>query len=258
MPDIELPSGDEIKKAVFELFDRVNESYPENLLSALVPIDPSFKPGFKQFDYLRHYEMQEICKLLNDFKLILKKINNNEQKIRIKIMIYCHIMEVDLPFIILWNLLRVLNGQQCQAEFSMINKKGEKVICEHPEQKIAEIEKLSKRPKLRIGESIRKFWQGDIRNAFSHSQYFLSDSSFTITRDLLLFPRKLVKKRAVYSYQDIDKLYSCATSFLYSFIDFYKCYVSPYKDGKAHRIQAGSIRWDMHFQQWSGLSNFKL
>jgi len=234
MSGIELPSGDEIQKAVFELFDRVKKSCPENLLSALVPIDTSFEPGYKLIDYLRDYEMQEVCNFLNDFKLILEKIDNNKQEMRIKIMIYCHIMEADLPFIILWNLLRVLNGQQCEAEFRMINKKGEKVICEYPDQKIAEIEKLSRQLKLAIGEFIRKFWRGDIRNAFSHSQYFLSDNFFTITRDLLLIPRKSLNKRAVYSYQDIDKLYSCAVSFLSTFIDVYKRYISPYKDGNAY------------------------
>jgi hypothetical protein len=252
MVGIEIPSEDEIRKVIFELFDRAKESHPEDLLSALVPIDTASEPGNKLINYLRDYEMQEVCDFLDDFKSMLEEIDNNEQEIRIKIMIYCHIMEADLPFIILWNLLRILDGQQCEAEFGIINEKGKKVICEHPSQKIAEIEKLSRRLKLRIGESIRKFWQRDIRNAFSHSQYFLSDSSFTITRDLLQIPRKSVNKRAVYPYQDIDKLYSCAVSFLSAFIDAYKWYVSPYKDGNAYRIQVGSIRWNMHVQRWLG------
>jgi hypothetical protein len=250
MSGIELPSGDEIHKAVFELFDSVKESHPEDLLSALVPIDTSFEPGNKLINYLRDYEMQEVCYFLEDFRLILEEIDNKEQEMRIKIMIYCHIMEGDLPFIILWNLLRVLEGHKCEAELSMINKKGEKVICVYPGQKIAEIERLSTRLKLRIGQSVRKFWERDLRNAFNHSQYFLSDSLFTITKNLLQIPRELEKKRAVYTYQDIDRLYSCSVSFLSSFIDFYKFYIEPYRDGKAYRIQLGFIKWDANVQRW--------
>jgi hypothetical protein len=250
MSGIELPSGDEIQKAVFELFDSVKESHPEDLLSALVPIDTSFEPGNKLINYLRDYEMQEVCDFLDGFKSILEENENNERAMRIKIMIYCHIMEADLPFVILWNLLRMLDGQQCQAEFVMINKKGEKVICEYPGQKIAEIQKLSARLKLRIGESFKKFWERDIRNAFSHSQYFLSDNTFTITTGLLQIPRQSEKKRAVYSYQDINKLYARAINFFYTFINTYKCYVRPYKDGNAYRIQLGSIRWDIDVQRW--------
>ncbi len=250
MTDIELPSETEIQAAVFELFDKVVHSCPERLLSALVPIDASLEPGNKLISYIRDYEMQEVCDFLNDFKSMLKKIDNRKQEMRIKIMIYCHIMEADLPFIILWNLLRVLNGQQSEAEFMMITEKGKKVVCEYPDQKIAEIEKLSRQLKLTIGDLIRKFWQKDIRNAFSHSQYFLGDNFFTITRELSTISRKSLDKRAVYSYQNIDKLYFCANNFLSAFIDTYKCYIDPYKDGNAYRIQVGSIRWDMRLHRW--------
>lgn len=253
MTDIELPSETEIQAAIFELFDKVARSCPEDLLSALVPVDHGPEPGDKSITYVPDWEMKELYDFVNGFESMLEKIDAKEQEMRVKIMIYCHIVEAGLPFIILWNLLRVLNKQQCEWVFIGTTEKGKKIVCEYPNQKITEIEKLSKQLKLTIGELISKFWQKDIRNAFSHSQYSLSSNYFVITRELSPISRKSNKpfsKSAAYSYQDIDKLYFCAGNFLSAFIDTYKYYTDLYKDGNAYRIQGGSIRWDMRLHRW--------
>lgn len=255
MLDVELPSETEIQKTVFELFDKVKHSYPEDLLSALVPIDTKLEPGDKVITYIPDYLMQELCDFVNGFESMLEKIVDNEQEMRIKVTIYCHIMEADLPFIILWNLLRALNKQQCEWEFTVTNEKGKNIVCEYPKQKIAEIEKLSEQLKLTIGKVIRKFWQKDIRNAFSHSQYFLNGNSFLIPGELSPISRKSNKplsKSASYSLQDVRGLYLCATNFLSAFINTYKAHIALYKDGNPQRIQIGWIRWD---GRWEWVKN---
>jgi len=182
---MKLPLSSEIQKAIFELFREVKEGYPEELLSALVTIDLDIQSGDKSITYVPDWEMYEICAFVNDFKSILDGLQNNQAlKTRIEIMIYCYIMEADFPFAVLWNLLRILNQQQCEWTFSRVTKKGEVLTCKYPKDKIEEIQKLSRPKDLRIGELLGQLWRSDLRNAFSHSQYSLDKNFLIGTRQL--------------------------------------------------------------------------
>lgn len=245
-----LPLKGEICKAILELFGMVKEGYPDELLSALVPIDKDFQPGDISTTNVPDWEMREICAFVNDFKTILDGLQNNQDlKTRIKIMIYCHIMEADFPFTVLWNLLRILNQQQCEWTF-----------CKYPRKKIDNIRKLSKPKGLLIGELFAQLWQFDLRNAFSHSQYFFGADYFVgtrqlspISRDTKTFPYKTVR----YSHEEINTLYQGAYDFLLVFVQVYESYIEPYQNGKVYKIQTGSIRWDER-GTWSLFVNGRL
>jgi len=249
-----LPLSSEIQKAIFELFKGVKEGYPEELLSALVPIDLDIQSGDKSITYVPDWEMHEICVFVNDFKSILDGLQNNQTlKTRIEIMIYCHIMEADFPFAVLWNLLRILNQQQCEWTFSRVTKKGEVSTCKYTKDKIQEIQKLSGPKDLRIGELLGQLWRSDLRNAFSHSQYSL-DKNFLIgtrqlspiSRNANMSPYETVR----YSHEKINGLYQGAYDFLFAFLKFYNSYVEPYKNGEVYRIQVGSIKWWKERRTW--------
>jgi hypothetical protein len=245
---MKLPLSSEIQKAIFELFREVKEGYPEELLSALVPIDKDFQSGYKLITYVLDWEMNEICAFVNDFKSILDGLQNNQAlKTRIEIMIYCHIMEADFPFAVLWNLLRILNQQRCEWTFSRVTKTGKVLTCEYPKDKIEEIQKLSGTKDLQIGDLLGQLWQSNIRNAFSHSQYSLDKNFLIVTRQLSPISRDAKKtpyKTVTYSHEKIISLYQRAYDFLFAFVKFYNSYIESYKNGVVYRIQAGSIRWD--------------
>jgi len=244
---MKLPLSSGIQKAIFELFRGVKEGYSEELLSALVPIDKDLQSGDKLITYVPDWEMHEIWAFVDDFKTILDGLQNNQAlKTRIEIMIYCHIMEADFPFSVLWNLSRILNQQQCEWTFSRITKKGKPSTCKYPGEKIGELKELSKQKGLLIGELLKQLWQANLRNAFSHSQYFFGADYFVgtrqfspISRDANTSPYKTVR----YSHEEINALYQGAYDFLFAFVRFYKFYIEPYKDGRIYRIQAGSIKW---------------
>lgn len=244
---MKLPLSSEIQKAIFELFRGVKEGNSEELLSALVPIDKDFQPGDKLTTNVPDWEMREICAFVNDFKTILDGLQNNQDlKTRIKIMIYCHIMEADFPFTVLWNLLRILNQQQCEWSFSRITKEGKVSTCKYPREKIVEIHRLSRPKDLLIGELLAQLWRPDLRNAFSHSQYFFGADYFVgtrqfspISRDANTSPYKTVR----YSHEEINALYQGAYDFLFAFVKVYESYIEPYQNGNVYKIQPGSIRW---------------
>ena len=245
---MKLPLSSEIQKAIFELFRGVKEGYSEEFLSALVPIEKDFQPGDISTTNVPDWEMREIFAFVNHFKTILDRLQNNQDlKTRIEIMIYCHIMEADFPFAVLWNLLRILNQQQWEWTFSRITKKGDVLTCEYPKDKIKEIQNLSEPKDLRIGELFGQLWRFDLRNAFSHSQYWLDGQYFVGTRQLSPISRDANTspyKTMRYSYDEIDALYQRAYDFLFAFDRFYESFIEPYQNGNLYKIQLGSIRWD--------------
>jgi len=134
-----LPSHEEIDIAVAEVFDCVRRKCPANLLNSLVVVDTTMDLDHSNINYVVDYEMREICDFANAFKKQLAKTTDRRQQARIKILIYCHIMEADLPLTVFWNLLRILDGAPPDWTFRRRTKAGKDEICESPRQKIAEV-----------------------------------------------------------------------------------------------------------------------
>lgn len=250
---LELPTTEEVSKAIFEVFDQVYKNENQWLLSALVPIDKKISPGDKVITYIPGDEIDELSEFLNGFNELSKKTENELQKKRIKILNYCHIMEADFPYAVIWNLLRILNKQECVWTFyncdengePVLNKDGELTVLQYSINKINAIKKLANKKSLVVGEILYKIWQSDLRNSFSHSQYFFTEDYFCCSNQLSPLSRKDsdVGKNN-YLLEDVDLLNSCASAYLSSFIKAYKSAVDFYKDGKPHKIHDGYIKWD--------------
>ena len=247
---MEVPSNPRIPDAILEVFDRVSCDYPDELLSALLPVDKTLEPGKNSITYVVDAEMQEVREFVNAFKSMLVGTGVDQRlKARVEIVVYCHIMEADLLFVILWNLLRILKQESCIWTFSRVTKRGETHVCEYPREKISEIARLSDEMELTVGEVLEDLWHGDLRNAFSHSQYFLASNYFVPTSRLSPVSRKADRTPhpvKSYSYEEIHDLCKSAENLLTAFIDAYRRHIEPFKDGNPHRIQAGSVRWGEH------------
>ncbi len=259
---LQLPTDEEIKLSIAELFDRVYQNKREWLLSCLVPIDNKLITKRKVITYVVEDEMRELCDFLNSFNELVKKTENTFQIKRIKILNYCHIMEADFPYTVIWNLLRVLYKQKCLWTFYSCDekgkpkqdKKGKFSVLRYSIEKIDAINKLSKKNSLAIGKNLQKIWQSDLRNSFSHSQYFWMGNSFRGSNTISPLSRKDedIEKTIVYSEEDLEALSNCSSTYLFTVIELYKHAINPYKDGNPHKIHDGIIKWDNRFNwKWA-------
>lgn len=256
-----LPSEEEIKLSIAELFDKVSQTEKEWLLSALVPIDNKLTDIGKVITFVIEDEMRELCDFLNSFNELKNNLDYIFQKKRIKILIYCHIMEADFPYTVIWNLLRVLNKQKCLWTFYVCDENGEPKedknkklpVLRYPLEKINAIKKLSNLHSLTIGDILFKIWQSDLRNAFSHSQYFWIGNTFRVSNTISPLSRRDedIDKTIFYTDEQINKLYDCASIYLLTFIDAYKCAVNLYKDGKPYKVHDGGIKWTKYNWRWA-------
>ncbi len=241
-----IPNDTEIVKAIAEIFDTVYQHNPLKILSALVTVDKHFILGYKTINYVVDYEMMEICEFINEFKSLLKETKEIEQQIRIKVLIYCHIMEADLPYMVFWNLLRILNSQDCKWTFQKQKSDNTQYVYQYTWEKISQINNLSKKLNLKIGDILTRLWNGNLRNAFNHSQYTFMGNFLQCTKNLIPFSRKIsdLNKSLNFSFSTIDKYFEGSKNYLSYFIEAYKHAIKYFQDGKTYSIQDGLIRWD--------------
>jgi len=243
---IQTPSDEEIRLAVAEVFDHVRFGHTANLLNALVVVDKAMHQGYSIINYVVDYEMQELCDFVNGFHAHLKQTDDRFQQARIKALIYCHVMEADLPLTVLWNLLRILDGEACDWTFQRITNNDYKQVCQYPREKVAELRRLSEKLDVQIGIVLDRLWQGDLRNAFSHSQYCWMGDILTATSSLSPLSRKDGRKKGnpSFTFDDIECLYQGANKLLYYFAEAYRIAIAPFRDGNAHPVDSGWIVWD--------------
>ena len=244
---INAPTEGEIHEGVAQLFDRVLIGYPEKLLSALIAVDKTTHAGLTMINYVVDYEMQEICDFVNGFNATLKQTEDKYQQIRLKTLIYCHILEADLPLTVFWNLLRILNNESCDWTFHRVTTKGKPEVCEFTRQKIEEIARLSSLTYTSIGSVLKRLWEPGLRNAFSHSQYCWTGDMLRSTNDLSPISRRQSKSNATgigYLFTEVDTLYQRAQYLLHHFITCSRLAIKNYKDGNTYKVQDGWVVWD--------------
>ncbi|MEZ4705830.1 MAG: hypothetical protein R3A44_01410 [Caldilineaceae bacterium] len=163
-------------------------------------------------------------------------------------------MESDFPYMVFWNLLRILNNLPCKWTFTRTTGKGEEELCQLTRQKIDEIKKLSDEFGLQVGSVLKQLWNKDLRNTFSHSQYTLSDGKYSGTRTHSPFSRKrnktLTDSDIDLEFDYIEELVHKSTGLFGAFLDTYKHYVAPYKDGSEFQVQDGTVVWDSGLKRW--------
>src|SRR5262245_11641850 len=126
----DLPRDDDIIKSIEQPFDKVQRREPTKLLSALIPIEKVNDDWL--INYSPSYILHETCECVNQLQKLIKLCDPSQEQVRIKLVIYCHIMESDYSYTVLWNLLRVLSGLPCQWTFTMLTDKNKIKTCEYP------------------------------------------------------------------------------------------------------------------------------
>ena len=116
----QVPTEEELRTTIQQVFDRCQEEQPDRIFSALValvqmPYSKNDPRIHSQTPLYFEREIHEICEFsnrMNKIVRILPKVEPPDEKeawfsSTLKTMIYCHITEADLPYLILLNLLRL-------------------------------------------------------------------------------------------------------------------------------------------------------
>ncbi len=178
------------------------------------------------------YEAEETCYFVNHFKAYLRNEPDAPAKTRIRLVVYCHVLEAETPHAVIWNLLRLIGGEQPSWNFSARSKKGSQP-CEFPEQRIAEIKLRAESLHQPIGGVLDRLWHNKLRNAFLHAQYaLLTDGAFVGTKTISPLTANAVrdsdkpdpsgKDPTHYTAFEIGQLFEASLEYLSVFTECYK------------------------------------
>ena len=132
---------------------------------------------------------EESQKAFEDYNALLRL---DQQKLslsgrwRVGLLMYCQAVEMTAPQEFLANLLRALSGEKYHVKpFGTLGRKKKSAFSWVPPsapKKYRELKRLAaKSGQDKLGEYIDHFFNEDIRNAFVHSDYILSNESFRWT-----------------------------------------------------------------------------
>lgn len=133
---------------------------------------------------------EESLEAFEDYNVLLRLDESLLSKAghwRIGLMMYCHAVEMTAPQEFLANLLRALNGRKYHLKpFGRLGRSKKKQdfswIPPSAPTKYRELKKLARDANQNpLCEYIDQFFNEDIRNAFSHSDYVLSEEYFRWT-----------------------------------------------------------------------------
>ena len=133
---------------------------------------------------------EELYDFFDDFNELLeeatKNQNNLKRQYRIALVMYCHVLEMSLPWQIIANILLVINGKEYRIDpFFELRRKRKSILGYIPpsaNQKVKHLKELAVTSKeTQLIKYIQVFYNEKVRNAFYHSDYCLTNLEFRYT-----------------------------------------------------------------------------
>jgi hypothetical protein len=149
-------------------------------------------------------------------------------RVRLSLLSYCHVTEMDLPYVLVVNLLRVRLGKKYDIspfqDLAVPVKKGgvvQKLIPPSPGKKIKRIKELAEQAQLPdVGQAFESIHDAVIRNAVAHSDYTLADGEFRLLKDHRKSKNKGYLSKVV-SWEELTELFIDTFAFYTALFSLY-------------------------------------
>lgn len=133
--------------------------------------------------------LEESIRAFGDLNLVLEEVNRQKSEdcqVRIALLIYCQAVEMTAVHELLVSLVRIIAGKPyMMSPFRKLARKNKKLFSSFPpsaKKKFGEIKRLANESgRTDLSEMIDLFFNDQVRNAFSHSDYVLTEDHFRWT-----------------------------------------------------------------------------
>lgn len=172
-------SRTDIEVYVDELFSRTFHSSLVDFLFTILRVEGLHAEGWDPFE--------EINRAIDDINWLLKVTSEGrspDSTLRVGLLLYCHLVEMSSAHNILMNLLRVLHGQKYSTAplLKLYQTRKNKRFPPSATTKFREIKQAAKAiGEQKLVEIIKSFFDDNVRNAFSHSDYVITKEFFRWT-----------------------------------------------------------------------------
>jgi len=206
-------------------------------------------------DYITNYVFGEVIDVINTFNIFQADEKTNLKiKTRVRLLIYCYITEAKLLYMIIFNMIRTIKGFEYSTLIYTKKNTGKNKELIYPYDKINKIIKETTDIGLDFESIFAEIYYNNLRNAFSHAQYFLdNDANLILSQHLSPTTSGIFKhpnKKTSFKYIEIENIFNKTLKYVQVFIEIYEKFLSEYKDGNSYPIIFGKIKYDKEFRRW--------
>lgn len=179
-----------------------------------------------------------------------KFMSPERTRMRLWLLAYCHLTEMDLPYSLLANLLHLRLGHKYQinpfADLARVvgkKTKRPKSMPASPNQKIVRIIQLSKEVSLTgVGDAMHEIHDGIIRNAVYHSDYVIYNGQVRLLKDSRLSARERCYTPVIEA-DELEELFCRTFAFYGAFFSLYERSLKSFVD-----FRHAFIPYDWHYK----------
>lgn len=154
-----------------ELFARARQSDEFEYACALLNFD-----GMKDAGWSPEVES---AVLVSELKRFVQLPMAGHTQVRLLLLAYSHIAEMDITYQLVMNMLRVVVGDR-YSMLPFVDKRGERI--DKPSDKVAQIAALAAKVGLTDVPALFDWYEPRLRNSFAHSNYHLHEGRYNIVR----------------------------------------------------------------------------
>lgn len=211
-----------------QLFDKARKQDEFEFAFTLMRFQGVQAPGWdtlKEADYL-----------YQDIVGLLQSPVKDDTKVRLALLLYCHITEIDAIHLVIHNMLRVIDGERYSAfPFqSLVRKRKNSMLDSVPPSSKAKVkfirdyaEKLGEKD---VVEVLDEVYNEALRNAFFHSDYTLYNNELRSHNSW--FDHGNNTRSQVMTGQELQDQLNAAIEFFQAFMRIYIRNIRSYKENK--------------------------
>lgn len=266
-----LPSDEDWVRAFDRIFAGSKAMASERFPEALIPYDLEIDPGKRSLTQWSYREMEELREYTDAFSRLARAVDAGgwpkdrpdkvEMSVRLKLSVYCHIMEGSFPYLVLLNLCRVAGHidpcwrflRRDSNDNVELDKRSRPKIIRNIDEKIRYLHQCPLLSQYDVTKLISQIWNSDMRNAFSHSEYCINPAGDIIYTKWLtgaagMSEETIRSKHTVHGekYHAINEYYKSACSYYTAFLTSFRCAIKPYMESKYVDIWGQKIRYDTY------------
>lgn len=174
---------------------------------------------------------------INDYIALIQSPLRDIIKVRLALLTYCHITEVDALYDMLANMLRTIRGDRCSMVPFIDYTSAMKIKVRSPKQKIRALTSMERElGRDSLGHAFTSFFDDEIRNAFYHSDYTIYENEFR-------YRKRWSRQMRVPSALPVDEVMKKAQNginFYLAFMRLYDDHRLRYKEPKILKGRIGS------------------
>jgi len=232
-----------------EMFQRAKTKDEFEYICSLLRIRGMEDPGWDP--------LEESHAAILDYISLIESPLRDITKVRLALLTYCHITEIDTVYDMLANILRTIKGDRCSMTPFIDYADFTKKTVNSPKQKIEALKEMEMELGFEsLGRIFDGFFEDEIRNAFYHSDYTIYGSEFR-------YRKRFNKMRLATSFplEDLTQKIQDCIKFYLTFMRLYDDHRKSYQEPKIIRgrfaSDGGWLDCELIIREGIGVTGFR-